>query len=560
MSRYNFKTTETKWQRIWEERACFEVDQDPDTPKYYVMEMFPYPSGRIHMGHVRNYTLGRCRCPFQARARFQRAAPDGVGCVRPAGGKRGLRKWRTSSGLDTRNIAAMRAQLKSMGLSLDWSREFATCDPEYYEQGQRLFLAFLQAGLAYRKESWVNWDPVENSVLANEQVIDGKGWRTGAPVEKRLLSQWFFKITDFSEDLLGALGTLDGWPEKVRLMQRNWIGRSEGARVRFNLSNDETLEVFTTRPDTLFGASFCAVSPNHPLAQALADDNPAVADFIAECNRSGTSEAEIETAEKKGVDTGLTADHPFDDTIRLPIYIANFVLMEYGTGAIFGCPAHDQRDLDFARKYDLAVTPVVLPPDTEADGFVIGDEAFTDDGIAINSGFLDGLGVADAKKAAIARLVEDKRGDAEVSFRLRDWGISRQRYWGCPIPVIHCDDCGTVPVPDADLPVLLPEDVTFDQPGNPLDRHPDWKHTSCPCCGKPATRETDTCDTLLRFILVFRPLLFAELWRRTVRPGRRRLLASGGSIYRRHRTRGTASALCALFHQGAAPSWHANGG
>jgi leucyl-tRNA synthetase len=495
MSRYNFKTTEEKWQRIWDERACFAVSRDTDKPKYYVMEMFPYPSGRIHMGHVRNYTLG------DVVARFKRAR--GLNVLHPMGWdafglpaenaafENGVHpaKWTRE------NIAAMRAQLQSMGLSLDWSREFATCDPEYYEQGQRIFLAFLEAGLAYRKESWVNWDPVENSVLANEQVIDGKGWRTGAPVEKRLLSQWFFKITDFSEQLLSALDRLDGWPDKVRLMQRNWIGRSEGARVRFNLSNSETLEVFTTRPDTLFGASFCAISPNHPLAQSLAGDNPAIADFIAECNRSGTSEAEIETAEKKGIDTGLTADHPFDGGISLPVYVANFVLMEYGTGAIFGCPAHDQRDLDFARKYKLPVTPVVLPPDTDAAAFDIGDAAFTGDGVAINSGFLDGLGVGEAKKAAIARLVEIGRGDAEVSFRLRDWGISRQRYWGCPIPVIHCDDCGVVPVPDQDLPVLLPEDVSFDQPGNPLDHHPSWKETACPCCGKPATRETDTCDT-----------------------------------------------------------------
>ncbi|MDA0654906.1 MAG: leucine--tRNA ligase [Proteobacteria bacterium] len=511
MSRYNFKTTEEKWQRLWAERACFEASEQSDAPKYYVMEMFPYPSGRIHMGHVRNYTLG------DVVARYKRAR--GFNVLHPMGWDAfGLpaEQYAIQTGTHpaittaknaafennihpaewTRdNIAAMRTQLKAMGLSLDWSREFATCDPAYYKQGQRLFLSLLDSGLAYRKESWVNWDPAENSVLANEQVIDGKGWRTGVPVEKRLLNQWFFKITQFSDALLDGLKTLDRWPEKVRLMQQNWIGRSEGARVRFELSAHGALEVFTTRPDTLFGASFCAIAPTHPLAQTLAKTNSEISVFIEECNRMGTSEAALEIAEKKGVDTGISADHPFIDGKRLPVYVANFVLMDYGSGAIFGCPAHDQRDLDFARKYNLSVTPVVLPHNVSIDSFEIGDDAYVGDGTIINSGFLDGLGVPEAKKAAIKRLASLKRGQGEISYRLRDWGVSRQRYWGCPIPVIYCEECGCVPVPDEDLPVLLPDDVTFDQTGNPLEYHPTWKHVTCPNCGRAATRETDTCDT-----------------------------------------------------------------
>jgi leucyl-tRNA synthetase len=394
------------------------------------------------------------------------------------------------------NIATMREQLKRMGLSYDWSREIATCHPEYYRHEQKMFLDFLKADLAYRRESWVNWDPVENTVLANEQVIDGRGWRSGALVEKRLLSQWFLRITHYADDLLDALGSLERWPERVRIMQANWIGRSEGARVFFGLEGrSDRLEVFTTRPDTLYGASFCALSPNHPLAAELARGNPALAEFIAECNRMGTSEAVLETAEKRGFDTGLKVLHPLVAGWQLPVYVANFVLMEYGTGAIFGCPAHDQRDLDFARKYRLAVKPVVLPPGADPASFAIGTEAYTDDGTIFNSDFLDGLAVPQAKRAVIDRLETLGAGQGTIAYRLRDWGVSRQRYWGCPIPVIHCAACGIVPVPEQDLPVRLPDDVTFDKPGNPLDHHPTWKHTSCPRCGGKAVRETDTFDT-----------------------------------------------------------------
>jgi leucyl-tRNA synthetase len=394
------------------------------------------------------------------------------------------------------NIAAMRAQLKTVGLAIDWSREFATCDPTYYKHEQRMFLAFLKAGLAYRKESIVNWDPVENTVLANEQVIDGRGWRSGAPVERRKLNQWFLKITHYAEDLLTALKTLDRWPEKVRLMQENWIGKSSGLKLKFDLAgNKGAVEIYTTRPDTLYGASFLAISPDHPLALELAKTNPKLEEFLQSCRRLGTSEAVVEAAEKRGFDTGFTALHPFIDGLELPVYVANFVLMEYGTGAIFGCPAHDQRDLDFARKYDLPVKPVVIPAGEDATAFKVGDEAYTGPGRLANSGFLDGLDIEAGKRAAIEKIESMRQGEGTTLYRLRDWGVSRQRYWGCPIPVIHCAACGIVPVPEQDLPVTLPLDVTFEGAGNPLDRHPTWKHVACPACGKPATRETDTFDT-----------------------------------------------------------------
>jgi leucyl-tRNA synthetase len=405
-----------------------------------------------------------------------------------------------------RNITAMREQLKSMGLSLDWSREFATCDVEYYCQQQRLFLDFLDAGLVVRKTARVNWDPVDHTVLANEQVIDGKGWRSGAPVEQRELTQWFLTITEYSEDLLRALDGLDRWPDKVRLMQRNWIGRSEGLRIRFEFAGaaapEPTLEIFTTRPDTLFGAAFMAVAPDHPIAASLAGTDAALAAFIEDCRHIGTSAAALETAEKRGYDTGLRVRHPFDPERLLPVYVGNFILMEYGTGAIFGCPAHDQRDLDFARAYGLPVVPVVMPSGSDPATFSVGDEAFLDDGRMINSGFLDGMGVDEAKEA-VASALESRIVDGvpqaqrEVNYRLRDWGISRQRYWGCPIPMIHCAQCGVVPVPRADLPVRLPDDVEFDRPGNPLDRHPTWRDVPCPACGGPARRETDTMDTFV---------------------------------------------------------------
>src|SRR5665213_1474291 len=497
MARYNAKAAEEKWQNIWRERRCFDVETDPQRPKYYVLEMFPYPSGKLHVGHVRNYTMG------DVVARYKRA--QGFNVLHPMGwdafglpaenaaiaGKVHPKEWTLS------NIDTMRAQLKRMGLAYDWRREIATCHPDYYRHEQKMFLDFLKAGLAYRKESWVNWDPVENTVLANEQVIDGRGWRSGAAVEKRLLSQWFLKITEFAEELVASLKTLERWPERVKLMQENWIGRSEGARVFFALKGRrEKLEIFTTRPDTLFGAAFCAIAPSHKLAEQIASRDPKLAAFIAECNQMGTSEAAIETAEKRGYDTGIKAIHPFDPAIELPVYVANFVLMEYGAGAIFGCPAHDQRDLDFARKYHLPVTPVVLPPGQDRAHFQIALEAYTEtQGTLINSRFLDGLDVAQAKRAAIKRIEELQAGEGTIAWRLRDWGVSRQRYWGCPIPVIHCAKCGIVPVPEKDLPVTLPDDVTFDQPGNPLDRHPTWKHVACPQCGCPALRETDTFDT-----------------------------------------------------------------
>ena len=500
MSRYNVKETEAKWQTTWRDRGCFEVKENSDKPKYYVLEMFPYPSGRIHMGHVRNYTLGDVVARYKKARGFNVLHPMGwdafglpaenaaiANKVHPA-------KW-THSNIDT-----MRAQLDTMGLSYDWSREFATCDPEYYQHEQKFFLEFVKNGLAYRKESWVNWDPVEQTVLANEQVIEGRGWRSGALVEKRRLSQWFLKITAFAEELLNGLDDLARWPERVRLMQENWIGRSEGAHITFSLSGNDalsnkTLEVYSTRPDTIFGASFCAIAANHPQAEELAAHNPALTDFIAECNRLGTSEAALETVEKNGFDTGLTAAHPFIEGKSLPVYVANFILMDYGTGAIFGCPAHDQRDLEFARKYGLEVTPVVAPADKDAATFDIGEEAYIGDGLLINSDFINGLSVDKAKAEIIGRLEKQGIGSKMVNYRLRDWGISRQRYWGCPIPMIHCPDCGIVPVPEEDLPVTLPEDVSFDKPGNPLSHHPTWKNVACPACGGKAERETDTFDT-----------------------------------------------------------------
>jgi leucyl-tRNA synthetase len=505
--RYNVRETEAKWQKVWTERGCFKAEENSTKPKYYVLEMFPYPSGRIHMGHVRNYTLGDVVARFKKAQGFNILHPmgwDAFGLpAENAALERGVHpgKWTRE------NIKVMREQFYPLGLSLDWEREVSTCEPEYYKHEQKMFLDFVKAGLAYRKESWVNWDPVEHSVLANEQVVDGKGWRSGAPVEQRKLNQWFLKITAFNEDLLQALETLDRWPDKVRLMQHNWIGKSEGARVFWPLlkadgsSLGQTLEVFTTRPDTLFGASFAAISPQHPLAAELAAHNPALAEFIAECSRQGTSTATIEAAEKKGFDTGLRAQHPFVPDASVPVFVANFVLMEYGAGAIFGCPGHDERDMEFARKYKLPVKCVVAPKSEDAAAFAArletSNEAFTDDGVIVNSDFLNGLSVNDAKSKAVAELEKRKLGKGTVQYRLRDWGVSRQRYWGCPIPIIHCDSCGPVAVPDDQLPVKLPEDVTFDKPGNPLDRHPTWKHVACPTCKKPAVRETDTFDTFI---------------------------------------------------------------
>ena len=497
IERYNAKEAERRWQKVWADRKVFEAKSNSSLPKYYVLEMFPYPSGRIHMGHVRNYTLG------DVVARYKRAR--GFNVLHPMGWDAfGLPAENAARDMGVHpaewtysNIDTMRTELKSMGLSIDWSREIATCHPSYYRHQQQLFLEMLDADLVYRRKSVVNWDPVDNTVLANEQVIDGRGWRSGALVKKRELSQWFFRITEFNDDLLASLDTLDRWPERVRLMQENWIGRSEGVRLTFGLKDrDDGLEVYTTRHDTLFGATFCALAPDHPLSKEIAANNSEATEFIAECSQMGTSEAVIERAEKKGFDTGLRAIHPFDGR-ELPVFIANFVLMDYGTGAIFGCPAHDQRDLDFARKLGLDVIPVVAPKDADATSFTVGNDAFVDDGRLINSYFLDGMSVPDAKAEVATRLATMGCGVTTVNFRLRDWGASRQRYWGCPIPVVHCPDCGAVSVPVGDLPVELPSDVTFDKPGNPLDHHPTWKNVPCPKCGTAATRETDTLDTFV---------------------------------------------------------------
>ncbi|NKD86036.1 leucine--tRNA ligase [Haematospirillum jordaniae] len=498
--RYNIKETEQKWQKRWEDRRCFEARLDPSRPKYYVLEMFPYPSGRIHMGHVRNYTLGDVVSRFKRARGYNVLHPMGWDAFGLPAENAAIERGAHPGAWTMQNIDAMRAQMKPMGLSVDWQREFATCSPDYYRHEQKMFLDFLKAGLAYRKESWVNWDPVDNTVLANEQVVDGRGWRTGALVERRKLSQWFLKITHFADELLDSLKTLDRWPDKVRTMQANWIGRSEGARVRWPVQGrDDVIDVFTTRPDTLFGASFVALSAHHPFTTSLAEGSPDLKAFIAECDRLGTSEEAVETAEKKGFDTGLRVVHPLDPSLSIPLYVANFVLMDYGTGAVFGCPAHDQRDMDFARKYGLSVRTVVAPADGDTVAFIAcqdqASEAWTGDGVMVNSSFLDGMDTVAARRAVIARLEELGAGEGTIQYRLRDWGVSRQRYWGCPIPVIHCPACGAVPVPDADLPVRLPDDASFDKPGNPLEHHPTWKHVACPSCGTAAQRETDTFDT-----------------------------------------------------------------
>ena len=499
MARYNAKESEKRWQTIWTEREVFRAESQSGRPKAYVLEMFPYPSGRIHMGHVRNYTMGDCLARFRRAQGFNVLHPMGWDAFGLPAENAAREEGVHPRELTYANIATMRDQLKQIGLAIDWSREFATCDPKFYVHQQKLFLDFLRLGLAYRAEADVNWDPVDQTVLANEQVIEGRGWRSGALVERRKLAQWFFKITDFSDDLLSALDGLTRWPEKVRLMQKNWIGRSEGVRFKFFLKGapHPTVDVFSTRPDTLFGASFVALSPDHPLAAALAKNDTGLAEFIAECRRLGTSEEAIETAEKRGFDTGVKAVHPFDAAWELPVYVANFVLMGYGTGAIFGCPAHDQRDLDFARKHGLPVLPVVIPPGADPASYEIGQEAYVGPGRLANSRFLDGLDVEAAKAEALRCIETAGDGIRTVNFRLRDWLVSRQRYWGCPIPVVHCKSCGIVPVPEKELPVKLPEDVRFDVPGNPLDHHHEWKHVNCPKCAQPARRETDTFDTFV---------------------------------------------------------------
>ena len=500
MSTYDPSAHEAEWQAAWEEAGCFTAaPATSDRPKYYVLEMFPYPSGRIHMGHVRNYAMGDVVARFKKAQGFNVLHPMGWDAFGMPAENAAMEKGTHPATWTYANIDAMRAQLKKLGLSIDWAREFATCDASYYAHEQAMFLDFLDADLVERRESTVNWDPVDQTVLANEQVIDGKGWRSGAEVEQKQLTQWFLKISDHADALLGALDGLERWPEKVRLMQANWIGRSEGLSCAFELVTPQdgfdALEIYTTRPDTLYGASFCAISPDHPLAISLAGGNAALTAFRADCAKRGTSEADIEAGEKLGFDTGLTVKHPLDPDWHLPVYVANFVLMGYGTGAIFACPAHDQRDLDFALKYGLPVRTVVRPKD--AADFAVTDAAYTGDGVMVNSADLDGLTPQAARDKIIAAFETDKKGQRKVNFRLRDWGISRQRYWGCPIPIIHCEACGAVPVPRDALPVTLPEDVSFDKPGNPLDHHPSWKHVDCPSCGKVACRETDTFDTFI---------------------------------------------------------------
>ena len=503
MARYNPKETEPRWRQRWEEAQAFRAERSPGRPKYYVLEMFPYPSGRLHMGHVRNYALG------DVIARFKRAR--GFSVLHPMGWDAfGLPAENAAMerGVDPRawtyeNIERMRAELKQLGLAIDWSREFATCDVGYYGQQQALFLELYKRGLVYRREATVNWDPVDQTVLANEQVVDGLGWRSGAPVEKRKLNQWFLRITDYADQLVDDLETLDRWPEKVRLMQENWIGRSKGLRLAFRFADtppegfERGLEVYTTRPDTLFGAAFVGVAPDHPLAELAARSDPKAAAFIEKCRHGAVSEAEIETQEKDGYATGLYVTHPFDPDWKLEVWIANFILMDYGTGAIFACPAHDQRDLDFSRKYGLPVKPVVLPPGADPATFEVAEEAYVGPGAIYNSGFLDGLDVEAAKAAAIARVEAQGQGEGATVYRLRDWGVARQRGWGCPIPVVHCAKCGVVPLPKTALPVELPADLDFGRPGNALARHPTWKRTTCPDCAGPAERETDTLDTFV---------------------------------------------------------------
>ena len=558
MSRYDPAVIEPKWQAAWDEAELFAARRDRSRPKYYVLEMFPYPSGRIHIGHVRNYTMG------DVIARYKRATGHAV--LHPMGWdafgmpaeNAAIERGGHPADWTYGNIADMRAQMKPLGFSIDWSREFATCDPAYYGQQQALFLDMLEAGFVYRKAAMVNWDPVDMTVLANEQVIDGKGWRSGAPVARRELTQWFFRISDMADELLEALDGLDAWPEKVKLMQRNWIGKSRGLQLSFGLvepfHGHERVEVFTTRPDTLRGASFIAVAPDHPLARALEAERPEVAEFCAECRQLGTSEEALETAEKLGFDTGLRARYPFDTEWELPVYIANFVLMDYGTGAIFGVPAHDQRDLDFARKYDLPVIEtfeaVDGPKPVEDEALVPAKDQTVRYTRALAGPELQTAN--EAIEAAISFCEEHGVGQGVTRFRLRDWGLSRQRYWGCPIPVVHCDSCGIVPEKKENLPVELPRDVSLDEPGNPLARHPTWSRTDCPACGGPARRETDTMDTFVELVMVLRPLHVTA--RRHPDGHRRRvILDERRPVYRRHRARDPAPALLALLRPRDAP-------
>ena len=503
MTRYSPAEIESRWQAAWEKQDVFKAVRTADKPKYYVLEMFPYPSGRIHMGHVRNYTMGDVIARYKIATGHNVLHPMGWDAFGMPAENAAMAIGGHPKDWTYNNIADMRAQMKPLGLSIDWSREFATCDPEYYGQQQALFLDFLEAGLVYRKNATVNWDPVDMTVLANEQVEAGRGWRSGALVERRELTQWFFKISDMAGDLRAALDGLENWPAKVRLMQENWIGESRGLQFAFSTvdapDGHDRIEVYTTRPDTLKGASFVGISPDHPLAKVLERDNPEVAAFVAECRKGGTTAEAIETAEKLGYDTGLTVRHPFDTGHELPVYIANFILMDYGTGAIFGCPAHDERDFEFATKYGLPIISTYLPSEDADEVLAEAYVPAKTDKVFYNRCFAGQAWQTgnEAIETAIAFCEANGIGQGVTKYRLRDWGLSRQRYWGCPIPVVHCDACGVVPEAKENLPIELPYDVSFDTPGNPLDRHPTWRDCACPSCGQPAQRETDTMDTFV---------------------------------------------------------------
>lgn len=492
---YPFRDLEQKWQQIWEKNKSYQAKNNSSKPKAYILEMFPYPSGKLHMGHVRNYAIGDTIARYKRALGYEVLHPMGWDAFGLPAENAAVQNKINPADWTIQNIAAMKKEFKLLGFSFDWERELASCLPDYYGLEQKIFLDFYKNDLAYRTESWVNWDPIDHCVLANEQVINGRGWRSGALVEKRKLRQWSLRIKNYAEELLKDLSTLSGWPEKVLKMQENWIGKSEGAYIQFQIENSlETLDIYTTRPETLFGASFCGISPVHPLAENLAKTNPELAAFIEECQKKPTTEEAISIVEKKGVNTGLKVLHPFIPGHTIPVYVTNYILIDYGTGAIFGCPAHDDRDYELAKKCNLPILQVIQNDDSKTR-IDLDKEAYTGSGTLINSDFLNGLSLSDGAKAAIQKLEELKIGKKQITFRLRDWGISRQRYWGCPIPIIYCDSCGTIPVPEADLPVCLPDDISFNKTGNPLDHHPTWKYITCPKCQGNATRETDTFDT-----------------------------------------------------------------
>ena len=499
VEKFNHNVVEKKWRSYWDNHKVFKTSEDRTKKKFYCLEMFPYPSGKIHMGHVRNYTLGDVIANFKRLNGFNVLHPMGWDSFGMPAENAAIQNKLHPKEWTLNNIETMKSQLKLLGFSIDWDREISTCDKNYYKHQQKFFIDLFKKGLVYKKESSVNWDPVDNTVLANEQVIDGKGWRSGADVIQKKLSQWFFKITTFADELNNSLETLHEWPEKVKLMQKNWIGKSVGCEIQFSLSdssNKKELKIFTTRPDTIFGASFIALAIDHPLSKKY-EKSTEFNDFKEQCYKIGNTDEAIAKTDKYGFKTDYQADHPFIKNKKIPVYFANFVLMEYGTGAIFGCPAHDQRDLDFARKYNLDVVPVILPPNQDEKSYEIKNEAFIENGTLINSDFLNGMTVEQAKNTVIKKFEDIKKGAGKTTFRLRDWGISRQRYWGCPIPILYREDGSVVPVREQDLPIELPEDINFDKPGNPLEHHPTWKFTTCPETGQKAIRETDTLDTFV---------------------------------------------------------------